>query len=81
MNAPPRPPETLTLEIDPSLLEHVRKRLAQRRVQPDTQPEEIVSALVTTILDNSGYPIHASRTDTGQIRIRYRMRSFSEPIL
>jgi hypothetical protein len=36
---------------------------------------------VTSILDNSGYPISATRTDAGQIRIRYRLRSFSEPIL
>ena len=74
-------PETLSLEIDPSLLEHVRERLKLRHGQRETQPEEIISALVTTILDNSGYPLSATRTETGQIRIRYRLRSFSEPIL
>jgi hypothetical protein len=73
--------ETLTLEIDPSLLEHVRDRLKVKRVHRDTQPHELIAALVTTILDNSGYPISATRTDSGDIRIRYRMRSFSEPIL
>ncbi len=78
MNASP-PTETLMLEIDSSLLEPVRERLAQRHRH--TPPEELVAALVTAILDNSGYPISATRTDAGQIRIRYRLRSFSEPIL
>jgi hypothetical protein len=78
MNASP-PAETLTLEIDPSLLEHVRERLAQRHL--DSSPEELMAALVTSILDNSGYPLSATRTEAGQIRIRYRLRSFSEPIL
>lgn len=78
MNTSP-PTETLTLEIDPSLLEHVRERLAQRH--RDTQPEELVAALMTSILDNSGYPLSATRTDDGHIRLRYRLRSFSEPIL
>lgn len=73
------PTETLTLEIDPSLLEHVRERLVQRH--RDSPPEELVAALVTSILDNSGYPLSATRTDDGQISLRYRLRSFSEPIL
>lgn len=73
------PTETLTLEIDPSLLEHVRERLAQRH--RDTAPKELIAALVASILDDSGYPLSATRTDAGQIRIAYRLRSFSEPIL
>ena len=71
--------ETLSLEIDPSLLEPMRERLVQRH--RDTPPEELVAALVTTILDNSSYPLSATRTDDGPIRIRYRLRSFSEPLL
>lgn len=66
---------TLTLEIDPSLLEHLREHLAQQH--SDTLPEELVAALATTILRYSGYPLSAARTDDGQIRIRYCLRSFS----
>jgi len=73
------PTETLTLEIDPSLLDHLRERLLQRH--RDTPPEELAAALVTSILDNSSYPLSATRTEDGPIRLRYRLRSFSEPIL
>ena len=73
------PTETITIEIDPSLIEHVRGRLA--RTANNTKPEALITALVTSILDNSGYPIAAARTGAQSIRIRYHLRSFAEPIL
>lgn len=62
--------DTLTLEIDPSLLKHVRKRLKQKH-RNAAAPEEVIAALITTLLDNSGYPISAKRMDDDKIRIRY----------
>jgi predicted amidohydrolase len=71
--------ETITIEIDPSLMEHVRGRLA--KTARETTPEALITALVTSILDNSGYPIAATRTGAQSIRISYDLRSFAEPIL
>ena len=73
------PTETINLEIDPSLIEHVRGRLA--KTSRETTPEALITALVTSTLDNSGYPIAAARTGTQSIRIGYHLRSFAEPIL
>jgi hypothetical protein len=73
------PTETINLEIDPSLMEHVRGRLA--KTARETTPEALITALVTSILDNSGYPIAATRTGAQSIRISYHLRSFAEPIL
>ena len=57
----------------------MRGRLA--KTARETTPESLITALVTSILDNSGYPIAASRTGTQSIRIGYHVRSFAEPIL
>ncbi|NBC46917.1 MAG: hypothetical protein GVY22_02765 [Gammaproteobacteria bacterium] len=73
------PAQTLTLEIDPSLLEQVHRQL--ERARQDIEPEAYLATLVTTILDNSSYPIRASRTDSGDIKLTYHLRSFSEPFM
>jgi len=73
------PINTLTIDIDSTLIEHVRTRL--ERTHRKVEPEALIAALVTSILDNSIYPISANRTESGTIRIGYRLRSFCEPIL
>jgi hypothetical protein len=68
----------ITLSVDPSLQEHFAEHLAQKK--SGVPPEVAITNLIATILDNSPYPIRAQQTGNREIRIKYQIRSFSQPI-
>ena len=68
----------IEIVVDPSLVEHVAQHLARKN--RTITPEEAITGLVSTILDNSPYPIRAQRTGEREVRISYHVRSFSQPI-
>jgi hypothetical protein len=69
---------TITLRVDPSLLEHFTEHLA--KTKSAKKPEAAITNLLATILDNSLYPIRAQQTGEREIRVTYHFRSFSQPI-
>ena len=69
---------TIQVIIAPSLLEEVTERLARKKY--NTLPEDAITCLVSTILDNSSYPIQAKQTGKREIHLTYHIRSFSKPI-
>ena len=69
---------TIEIIIDPSLLNHFTEQLARKKYR--IPPEDAITALVSTVLDNSSYPIRAKQTGRKEIRISYHIRSFSQPI-
>lgn len=64
--------------IDPSLLDHFTENLS--RQNSSRPPEDAIAALVEIILDGSVFPVAAERTGSREIRLSYRLRSFSEPV-
>jgi hypothetical protein len=68
----------ICLTIDSSLLEEVNGKLAGSKY--GIPPEDAITHLVASILDNSPYPIQASQIGKRRIQLRYRIRSFSQPI-
>lgn len=69
---------TIHVTIAPSLLEEVKEQLAQKKyIIP---PEDAITHLVSSILDNSPYPIQANRIGKREIQLVYHIRSFSQPI-
>jgi hypothetical protein len=69
---------TIDLIIDPSLLDHFTEHLAITK--SDIPPDVAITNLVSTILDNSPYPIRTKQTGEREIHITYHIRSFSQPI-
>lgn len=69
---------TIQVTIDPSLLEHVREQMAITKYP--IPPDEAITTLVSMILDSSPYPIRAQQAGEREIRIKYHIRSFSQPI-
>lgn len=69
---------TIKISIDPSLLSHFTENL--RRLGNGEAPEQAIARLVASVLDGSSYPLTAKWTGDGEIRIGYRLRSFSQPI-
>jgi hypothetical protein len=63
--------------IDPSLLNHFTENLSKQG--SSVLPDEAITGLITTILDGSEFPISATQTGSGEIRIAYHLRSFSQP--
>jgi len=64
--------------IDPSLLDHFTENLG--RHNSNTTPETAIVELITSILDDSAFPIEARRSGKNQIQVAYHLRSFSQPI-
>ena len=69
---------TIHVTIAPSLLEEVKERLTQKKYT--IPPEDAITYLVSSILDNSPYPIQANRIGKREIQLKYHIRSFSQPI-
>ena len=69
---------TIHVTIAPSLLEEVREELARKKYT--ISPEDAITYLVSSILDNSSYPIRANQIGKREIQLKYHIRSFSQPI-
>jgi len=68
----------IEVTLDPSLLDHFTENLG--RQNSSILPEDAITRLVATILDSSAFPIEAKQMGEREIRIAYRLRSFSQPI-
>jgi len=68
----------IEISIDPSLLDHVKEELA--RTKSKIPPEDAITYVVSSILNNSPYPIGAKQTGKQEIHISYHIRSFSQPL-
>ena len=69
---------TIEITINPSLLNHFTQNLSRQKSR--IIPEDAITVLLTTILDNSSYPIKAKRTGKREIEISYHLHTFFEPI-
>ncbi len=69
---------TIEITINSSLLNHFTQNLSRQK--SSIMPEDAITGLITTILNNSSYPIKAKRTGKKEIEITYKIRIFSEPI-
>ena len=72
------PAPTIAITINPSLLDHFRQNLSRKKAR--IMPEDAITAFITTILNNSNYPIKAKRTGKREIEISYHIHTFFEPI-
>jgi hypothetical protein len=70
--------EEIKILVDSSLVDHFNEGLHQQH--SNNLVEDQITRLVQIILDGSEYPISAEKTGKNEIRIRYHLRSFSEPI-
>ena len=68
----------IEITIDPSLLNHYIENL--RRKKSHIRPEDAITKLVATILNNSQFPVEAKQTGDREVRIGYHLRSFCQPI-
>lgn len=68
----------IEITIAPSLLNHYIENLGGKN--SNTRPEDAITQLIATILNNSEFPVEARQTGDREIRIGYHLRSFSQPI-
>lgn len=69
---------SIKITIDPSLLNHFAENL--QRLGNGETPENAIARLVASVIDGSAYPLTAKWKGDAEIRIGYRLRSFSQPI-
>ena len=67
----------IRLVVENSLLTHIQEEIDRLHLKCDA--EAALRHYLKEILRNSSYPIAADTGAGGEIRLRYRLRSFSEP--
>ena len=69
---------TIEITINPSLLNHFKQHLSRKKSR--ITPEDAITGLITTIINDTNFPIKAKRTGKKEIEIGYHLHTFFEPI-
>ena len=68
----------IKIVIDPSLVDYFQDEMARKHIEYSTTEE--LTRFLTTVLNDSLYPISSRKVGDCEIHLGYRAKSFADPI-